>query len=89
MVNKKLALRAALTVVMGNSPGAGRYAPLRLGRLIGEKRANLGAVGRCLSAGSILLVAGKEQRLADTFAPEPAYIGIHGIRPALKVNRPK
>jgi rhodanese-related sulfurtransferase len=66
------------TVVFVNSPGGDLWNGIRIGRLIASKGYNTIAAGSCVSACSIMFIAGKERRFSDAFRPNQTYIGIHG-----------
>ncbi len=66
------------TVVLVNSPGGDLWTGLQVARMIAEKSYNTVAVGNCMSACSILFMAGKQRLFASTLNPAFNVIGIHG-----------
>jgi rhodanese-related sulfurtransferase len=66
------------TVVFVNSPGGDLWTGLRVGQLIADKGYKTITAGTCVSACSIMFMAGKERRFSDAFRPNLTYVGIHG-----------
>lgn len=66
------------TVVLVNSPGGDLWTGLQVARMISEKSYNTVVAGNCMSACSILFMAGKQRRFADTLNPVFNVVGIHG-----------
>jgi PQQ-dependent catabolism-associated CXXCW motif protein len=66
------------TVALVNSPGGDLWTGLRVGGLIASRGLNTVAAGSCVSACSIMFMAGKQRSFSDVFRPAQTFIGIHG-----------
>ncbi len=77
-----LANPAIDTVVLVNSPGGSLHTGLRVGQLIATKGLKTITAGSCSSACSVMFMAGRERRFADTFPPAATFVGIHGAHNA-------
>ena len=65
-------------LVLLNSPGGALMASLRIARWLEGLRITTVAAGNCLSACSILFMAGQERVFAQLPSGQPTLIGIHG-----------
>jgi hypothetical protein len=83
-VGDDLALRQAAEqapvrrLILLNSPGGALMASLRIARWLEGLRITTVAAGNCLSACSILFMAGQERVFAQLPSGQPTVIGIHG-----------
>ena len=66
------------TVVFVNSPGGDLWTGRMIGYLIAEKKYKTVVAGYCMSACSVMFVAGRERRFGDALGPNQNVIGIHG-----------
>jgi rhodanese-related sulfurtransferase len=66
------------TVVFVNSPGGDLWTGLMIGYLIAEKKYKTVVAGSCMSACSLMFIAGRERRFGDAFRPNQNVVGIHG-----------
>lgn len=79
-----VALRAAheeapvRRLVLVNSPGGAFLTSLRIARWVEEFRINTVAAGHCLSACSLIFMAGEQRQFAQTLSGQTHLIGIHG-----------
>jgi hypothetical protein len=83
-VGDDLVLRAAhgeapvRRLVMVNSPGGAFLTSLRIARWVEELRITTVAAGHCLSACSLVFMAGEQRQFAQTLSGQTHLIGIHG-----------
>jgi hypothetical protein len=88
-----LALRAAhreapvRRLVLVNSPGGAFLTSLRIARWVEELRITTVAAGHCLSACSLVFMAGEQRQFAQTLSGQTHLIGIHGPY-ALRTGQP-
>ncbi len=66
------------TVVLVNSPGGDLWTGLRVGRMIEARGLRTVIAGYCMSACSIMFMAGQHRSFSDAVRPAQTYIGIHG-----------
>ncbi len=65
-------------VVLVNSPGGQLRTALAMARLIEQRGLRTLAAGRCMSACSVLFMAGAQRQFATGVAPVMTMVGIHG-----------
>lgn len=65
-------------LVLVNSPGGALLTSLRIARWIEEQRITTVAAGHCLSACSLVFMAGKQRQFAQAMNGHSHLIGIHG-----------
>jgi rhodanese-related sulfurtransferase len=73
-----LANSAIEQVVLVNSPGGDLQTGFFVSREIEERQLSTVVAGSCVSACSVMFIAGKNRTFSDAFAPERTYVGIHG-----------
>lgn len=66
------------TVVLVNSLGGDLWTGLTISRLITSKGYKTVTAGYCISACSLMFMAGKERRFSNTFHSNISFVGIHG-----------
>ena len=69
-------------VVLVNSPGGDLWAGMQVARMIQSSGATTLASGYCISACSLMFIAGKERFFASGNKPRNTMIGIHGAHDA-------
>lgn len=65
-------------LVLVNSPGGAFLTSLRIARWVEELRITTVAAGHCLSACSVVFMAGEKRQFAQTLSGQTHLIGIHG-----------
>jgi PQQ-dependent catabolism-associated CXXCW motif protein len=66
------------TLVLVDSPGGDMWNGMHIGRMIAAKGIKTVAAGYCISACSMLFIAGKERQFSNSHPPARTYLGIHG-----------